>query len=48
MEAMMRRIRRMIIGALVSAALLGGAAGAAVAAVSSAPTGVSAATAIEY
>jgi hypothetical protein len=45
----MRRINRMIFGALASAALLTGVAGAALTAVSAAvPTGTAAATAIEY
>jgi len=45
----MRRINRMIFGALASGALLTGVAGAVLTAVSTAvPTGTAAATAIEY
>jgi hypothetical protein len=44
----MMKIRRMVIGLLVSAALLAGGALALVAASSSSPTGANAATAIEY
>jgi hypothetical protein len=48
-KALMMRIRRMVIGFLVSAALAAGAALAVVAATSSSPTtGTGAATAIEY
>ena len=44
----MMRIRRMVIGLLVSAALVAGAALAIVSATSSSPSGSSAATMVEY
>jgi hypothetical protein len=44
----MKTIRRHLIGIIVTASLLGGAAGAIAAAVSTTPVGTTAATAIEY
>lgn len=44
----MRRIRATVIGVLVAAALLAGAAAAMLSAASTAPTGARAATMVEY
>jgi hypothetical protein len=47
-EELMRRIRTVVVGLLVGAAILAGVAGAMLAAASTAPTGARAASMVEY